>query len=145
MFHLYHFICIAIYLMPFAQVEKFVFHWNFGYHIMNLCVILVSGTLINGLNEFTHNPEAATRRFASGLLAQSQFYFDIVIIATFQTLPLQLSQLISISINLVLTNLITLDALSERKKEVTRQPKMFLFGRYCPQFVYCLAIAILFR
>ena len=111
---------------------------------MNLCVILVSGTLINGLNEFAHNPEAATRRFASSLLAQSQFYFDIVIMATFQAIPMQLSQIISVSYHLILINMITLDALSERKKESMKQPKMFLFGRYCPQFVYCFAIAILF-
>jgi hypothetical protein len=111
---------------------------------MNLCVILVSGTLIQGIKNFTENPEAATRRFASGLLTCSQFYFVIVIIAAFQTVPLQLSQIISVSSHFILTNMITLDALSERKKEKMKEPKRFLFGRFCPQFVYCFAIAILF-
>jgi len=126
-------------------VDTFVFNWNSGYHIVNLRVILISGTVFTAVDELTKNPDVVLKTLASGILVQSQFYLNIVVVSAFQSIPLQLSQIVSVLHEVIVSNIISVEALSKRSRARMEEPKQFLFGRFCPQFVYCFMIAVMYR
>ena len=58
---------------------------------------------------------------------------------------LELAQIWSVLFWLIANHVVTFKAMSQRQLEQMRKPKIFLFGRCAPAFLYVLMIAIVYR
>jgi len=127
-----------------SESDKFVLKWNVLYRIANFCVILISGTLYNAILSVRENPEEVVQSVANGVLVQSQFFLNVVLTAIGTGTSLQISQLWTVLYWLIVKNIITEEAMSERKLEQLKVPKEFIFGRFTAEFIYVFMIAVVY-
>ena len=58
---------------------------------------------------------------------------------------LELAQIWSVLYWLIANHVVTFRAMSQRQLKQLRKPKVFIFGRCAPEFLYIFMIAIVYR
>ena len=112
--------------------------WNTGYRLANVFFIFFSISLVDAIRCFKDDPENFIQRVSEGILRQSAFLMNLVMISTGQETMLQLLQWRSLLKQAIFRPLINLNKKSrrylDRLNEAPEMEKAFIFGK----LVFCL-------
>lgn len=131
-----------------TRCDEFVLLWNTGYRLANVFFTFFSMSLFTALQCLKENPEDFVVYLADGIIQQSAFLMNLMILATGQETLLQLLQWRSILKQAVFRPLVNLNKKSRRYHDWLDAPpefeKSFLFGFFAPVLSYGLMIAMVF-
>lgn len=138
----------VIRFQSWTQCDEFVLTWNTGYRLANIFFTFFSISLLTALQCFRESPDDFVKALADGVVKQSKFLMNLMILATGQETMLQLLQWRSILKQAVFRPLINLNARSRRYidwlNEAPPLEQSFIFGFYAPVLSYGLMIAMIF-
>ena len=116
-----------------SRCDEFVLLWNTGYRLANVFFTFFGISFIQALQCVRENPDQFVRQFANGILRQSAFLMNLMILATGQETMLQLLQWRSLIKQAIIRPLTNLNARSRRYidwlNEAPPFEKSFLFGK----------------
>jgi len=131
-----------------SQVDEFVMKWNTGYRLANIFFIFFSISLIDAFRCFKDDPELFIQLVAEGILRQSTFLINLVLISTGQETMLQLLQWRSLIKQALYRPLVNLNKRSrrylDRLNEAPDFEKAFIFGFFAPTLSYGLMVAMMY-
>ena len=115
------------------RCDEFVLLWNTGYRLANIFFTFFSITLFQALQCFRNNPDEFLQTLAFGIIRQSSFLMNLIILATGQETMLQLLQWRSLIKQALYRPLINLNAKSRRFIDWLNEPpefeRAFIFGK----------------
>ena len=115
------------------RCDEFVLLWNTGYRLANIFFTFFSITLFQALQCFRNNPDEFLQTLAFGIIRQSSFLMNLIILATGQETMLQLLQWRSLIKQALYRPLINLNARSRRFIDWLNEPpefeRAFIFGK----------------
>ena len=116
----------------YAQVDNFVLLWNTSYRLANVFFAFFSISLLEAIKCFKDDPDGFIKLLAKGIIGQSAYLMNLIILATGQETMLQLLQWRSLIKQAVIRPLINLNARSRRYREwLNEAPQFeqsFIFG-----------------
>ena len=131
-----------------TQCDEFTLLWNTCYRLANIFFTFFSISFLQALQCLRENPEDFVVTLADGIIRQSAFLMNLIILATGQETMLQLLQWRSLIKQAVIRPLINVNARSRRYLDwLNAAPefeKSFIFGFFAPVLSYGLMIALVF-
>ncbi|KAL7445542.1 hypothetical protein ACHAXH_007831 [Discostella pseudostelligera] len=131
-----------------TQVDNFVLLWNTSYRLANIFFAFFSISLLQAIKCFKDDPDGFIKLLAKGIIGQSAYLMNLIILATGQETMLQLLQWRSLIKQAVVRPLINLNARSKRYRdwlnEAPQFEQSFIFGFFAPVLSYGLMIAVVF-
>jgi len=131
-------------LALFSQVDQFVFRWHFGYRLANLCIIIVSGSLIDTIQAVRQSPQAVLDNLARGIATQSQFFLNNIIVSAGSESTWELAQMPKMITHFLLHKIITVEAKSKRYLERLEVAENFNFGEIIPQLLFVFMVSVVY-
>lgn len=115
-----------------SQVDNFVLLWNTSYRLANVFFAFFSLSLIEAIKCFKDDPDGFIKLLAKGIIGQSAYLMNLIILATGQETMLQLLQWRSLIKQAVLRPLINLNSRSRRYRDWLNEAppfeQSFIFG-----------------
>ncbi|KAL7553133.1 hypothetical protein ACHAWF_016395 [Thalassiosira exigua] len=131
-----------------TQCDEFVLLWNTGYRLANIFFTFFAISLFQAIQCLRDKPEDFVKTLADGIIKQSSFLLNLIILATGQETMLQLLQWRSLIKQALLRPLINMNARSRRYLDWLKEPPVFergfIFGFFAPVLSYGLMIAMVF-
>jgi hypothetical protein len=116
-----------------TQVDNFVLLWNTSYRLANIFFAFFSISLLQAIKCFKDDPDGFIKLLAKGIIGQSAYLMNLIILATGQETMLQLLQWRSLIKQAVVRPLINLNARSKRYRdwlnEAPQFEQSFIFGK----------------
>ena len=129
----YSFFCLAL-LLPYSTVSYLLkkITPDTGYRLANIFFVFFNISIYQAAQCFRDSPDAFIQTLASGIIRQSSFLMNLIILATGQETMLQLLQWRSLIKQAVFRPLVNLNACSRRYKDWLNEApsfeKSFIFG-----------------
>jgi len=127
-----------------AECDNFVYKWNFAYRLANILIIILSGSLLTLLKSSATNPQEVLQSFTEGLLSQSQFFLNNVIVSIGTETLMELAQIRAMIVYFVMYKFITVEAKSQRYLEKLEEADKFEWGEDVPNFFFVFMVAIIY-
>lgn len=108
-----------------TQIDNFVLLWNTSYRLANVFFAFFSLSLIEAIKCFKDDPDGFIKLLAKGILGQSAYLMNLIILATGQETMLQLLQWRSLIKQAVVRPLINLNARSSRYRDWLNEAPLF--------------------
>merc|ERR1712238_604645 len=124
-----------------SEVDTFVLNWSTAYHFVQIVTIAIAGSLIRQISCFISKPALILEYTSISFNMESYMLLNFVVTQICVSSFNQLSQPFIVIYRIFG---IKISAMSESKLNQMDEPKVILYGRYCPQFIYCFGIAALY-
>eukprot|EP00542_Grammatophora_oceanica_P020413 CAMPEP_0194039544 /NCGR_PEP_ID=MMETSP0009_2-20130614/11659_1 /TAXON_ID=210454 /ORGANISM="Grammatophora oceanica, Strain CCMP 410" /LENGTH=817 /DNA_ID=CAMNT_0038682411 /DNA_START=94 /DNA_END=2547 /DNA_ORIENTATION=+ len=126
------------------EVDTYALFWHQLFQFANLWLILFGGSAISELDTLLNNPDELVRSIAAALPAQSVFFVNYIILASFGAFGLELSMLPTYGVKLLLSMIQPEASKTQRQLDDEQVPPSVIWGRIIPPMIFIWLVSIVY-
>ena len=127
-----------------SEIDTFVYKWHFAYRLVNMLIIIISGSLLQLVQSAKADPQEVLQSLAKGISTQSQFFLNNVIVAIGTETLWELAQMPTMIAYFVMHKFITVEAKSKRYLEKLEEASKFEWGEDVPSSLFVFMISVVY-
>eukprot|EP00977_Amphora_coffeiformis_P017341 scaffold5566_cov154-Amphora_coffeaeformis.AAC.1 len=138
-------VCSWVRFKSFSEVDHFVLRWYFAFRLLTFIFVIVGGDIVSRSDDLVDDPVGFAGRLANNVADNSKFFASYVLVAGGIQIFFRLSQLPNLVIYWFIRNLITEEAVSQRRLDHLRtKMKTFEADELIPLFLFIFMVGALY-